>query len=155
MTYLDRLTAKNSVLHQELIAACARIRSLELIISHVLEERDHLRHLCGQQHDDILRLQLEHENEERVLRDAVERLRNDLDASVNEQIRLLFQRLTLARHLHALMYLVRPVHMTAQPTPRQGVIVIDLDETEDQERPPMLIERLIAWCRSLRTAQAA
>lgn len=155
MTELDRLTAKNSVLHQELISACARIRSLEIAIRHVLEERDHLRHLCGQQHDDILRLQLEHENEERVLQEAVESLHRDLSISMDEQIRLLAQRRRLALHLRALMFLARPGMATAKPAARTETIVTDLDQEEEPERPLMLIERLIAWFRSFRPTQAA
>jgi len=155
MNTQQELRAQNVELHNILATANKHIRNMELAIAYVLEERDHLRNLCMLLHDDTMRMQLEHDNEEIVLRDAVSRLRDELNIALDEQVRLLAQRRILAKHLRALMYLARPaptggwmlevVAAEYAPDHSQGDFAFTLDPTPT----PSILERISTWFRAI------
>lgn len=155
MSTQHTLEADLATARTDLALATKHLRNMELATAHVLEERDHLRNLCVLLHDDTMRMQLEHDNEEVVLRDAVSRLRDELNIALDEQVRLLAQRRILAKHLRGLMYLARPaatggwrldvVPAEYAPDHSHG----DVDFTLDPTPTPTILERISSWFRAI------
>jgi len=156
MTDLDRLTTENSVLKQELEAACTHIHCLNIAAVHACEDRDYLRQELDRHHTHMIQIVTEFENEVEVLEASNATLQSDLRTSLDEQIRLLSHRRQLSLHLRGLMVLVRPGTFKATPSTatHPSPVVIE-HPTETMELAPTILERIVSWFRKTRIAQAA